>query len=456
MLNSRLLGPALMLIALSPLPVSAQDNVFRAPSPDEVASLLHLPERQLPGLQAWVDAAAEAAPRVIEARLQKLTAEAAEEETRSLTRPRADAFGDFSYRENSETQDGSFKPYYNVSAEQPLWHWSALTNQKRIAEIQKKLAANDYAEARRTLILEIRRAYLDLVLKKLSLAETSAAYERQLATLKVNRDRAARGEYASDLLATTQLDARKAEVVRDRQQAALEHALRAFALLNGRDVISADSLPADVTALPASVRALFHPEVSATPASSAIPAALARPEGDLEAARLRQEVTRVRNYPMVNLAAGADQGAASGTDQTAVVNYFAGVRVRWNIFDGFATRTAVKQARLAVRQNEKALAEACSALVNQLKDQSTELALSLRELDLAEESYGLTASRLKVDEDFWKTGRLAEADWQVRRAAGQNERIALYDLRGRVLLQLSEHALLRERATKPSDEIQFP
>lgn len=456
MLNSRLLGPALMLIALSPLPVSAQDNASRTPSPDEVASLLHLPERQLPGLQAWVDAAVEAAPRVIEARLQKLTAEAAEEETRSLTRPRADAFGDFSYRENSETQDGSFKPYYNVSAEQPLWHWSALTNQKRIAEIQKKLAANDYAEARRTLILEIRRAYLDLVLKKLSLAETSAACERQLATLKVNRDRAARGEYASDLLATAQLDARKAEVARDRQRAGFEHALRAFALLNGRDAISADSLPADVTALPASTRALFHPEVSATPASSAIPAALARPEGDLEAARLRQEVTRVRNYPMVNLAAGADQGAASGTDQTAVVNYFAGVRVRWNIFDGFATRAAVKQARLAVRQNEKALAEARSALVNQLKDQSDELALSLRELDLAEESYALTASRLKVDEDLWKTGRLAETDWQARRSAGQNERIALYDLRGRVLLQLSEHALLRERAAKPSDEIQFP
>ena len=456
MLISRLLGPALLLIALSPLPVSAQDNASRAPSPDEAVSLLHLPERQLPGLQAWVDAAAEAAPRVIEARLQKLTAEAAEEESRSLTRPRADAFGDFSYRENSETQDGSFKPYYNVSVEQPLWHWSALTNQKRVAEIQKKLAANDYAEARRALILEIRRAYLDLVLKKLSLAETTAAYDRQLAALKVNRDRAARGEYASDLLATAQLDVRKAEVARDRQQAGFDRALRAFAILNGRDTISADSLPADVSALPASARALFRPETSAAPSSSAIPAALARPEGDLEVARLRQEVTRVRNYPKVNLAAGADQGAASGTDQTAVVNYFAGVRVRWNIFDGFSTRAAVKQARLAVRQNEKALAEARNALTHELKDQSDDLALTLRDLDIAEESFALTASRLKVDEDLWKTGRLAETDWQVRRSAGQNERIALCDLRGRVLLQLSEHALLRERAAKPSDEIQFP
>ena len=164
----------------------------------------------------------------------------------------------------------------------------------------------------------------------------------------------------------------------------------------------------------------------------------------------------MRNYPNVNLAAGADQGAASGTDQTAVVNYFAGVRVRWNLFDGFATRAAVKQARLTVRQNEKALAEARLALANQLKDQAGELALSLRELDIAEESFALTASRLKVDEDLWKAGNLAETEWQVRRSAAQNERIALYDLRGRVLLQLSEHALLRERASRPSEEILFP
>ncbi|HEY9250824.1 MAG TPA: TolC family protein, partial [Rariglobus sp.] len=209
----------MLLIALSPLPLPAQDALPRAAGADESALLLHLPERQLPGLQAWVDAAAEAAPRVIESRLQKLIAEANEEETRSLTRPRADVVGDFSFRENSETQDGGFKPYYSISGEQPLWHWNALTKQKRVAEIQKKLAENDYAEARRTLVLEIRRGYLDLLVQKLNLAETIAAYERQTAALKISRERAARGEYTADLLAAAQLDVRRAELARDRRQA---------------------------------------------------------------------------------------------------------------------------------------------------------------------------------------------------------------------------------------------
>lgn len=462
MLTSRLLGSALMMsLSFGSVMAQAQPgNSLAKPltAPVDVdAPLLGLPETLIAGLRPLVDSAAEAAPRVIEARLAQLAAQAREEETRSVTRPRADVFLDLSYRRNSETSDGGFKPYYNVGVEQPLWHWDALTNQKRIAVIQKKLAANDYAEARRALVLEIRRSYLDLILQKLSLAGAEDAYGRQQTALKVNRDRATRGEYAADLLATEQLDARKAGIARDRQQSALQRALRDFAILNGLDSFSVDRLPVAIGDVPASATALFQPEAAAPlPASNRIPDALARPEGDLEAARLQQEITRVRNYPMLNLAAGADQGATSGTDQTAVINYFAGVRVRWNIFDGFATRAAVKEARVTVRKNEKIVADARLALLNQLKDQSDDLSLSLRELAVAEERFSLTTSREKVDDDLRKTGRLAETEWQARAANAQTERIALYDLRGRVILQLSEHALLRQRASKPAEDILFP
>lgn len=457
MFTLRPLCPVVLLIALSPLPAVAQAAAPQVrQGADDAVPLLRLPERVLPGLVPLVEAAAEVAPAVITARLEKLAAESREEESRSLTRPRADVFGDISYRENSETRDGGVKPYYNVGVEQPIWHWHSLTNQKRIAEIKKKLAANDYEEARRNLVLEIRRAYLDLILQKASLAETFASYDRQRTALRVNRERATRGEYASDLLATEQLDAGKAELARDRAQSAFQRALREFAILNGLETFTAGQLPDGVGSLPASAKALFQPEAPAPTPAGAVPAALARPEGELEAARLQQEVTRVRNYPKVNLAAGADQGATSGTDQTAVINYFAGVRVRWNIFDGFATRAAVREARAVVRQNEQAVTAARRDLINQLNDQAEDISLGLRELDIAEQRFALTESRRKVDEDLWKTGRLAETEWQTRSAAAQTERIALNDLRGRTILQLSEHALLRLRATKPSGEIQFP
>ncbi|MBC8039370.1 MAG: TolC family protein [Opitutaceae bacterium] len=455
MFTLRPLCPVVLLIALSPLPVVAQ-AAPQAQSAEEATPLLRLPERVLPGLVPLVEAAAEAGPAVITARLEKLASEAREEESRSLTRPRADVFGDISYRENSETRDGEVRPYYNVGVEQPIWHWHSLTNQKRIAEIKKKLAVSDYDEARRNLILEIRRAYLDLILQKGSLAGIFAAHDRQRTALRVNRDRAARGEYASDLLATEQLDASKAELARDRAQSAFQRALREFAILNGLETFTAAQLPDGVGALPAGAKALFNPAIPAPAPANRVPAALARPEGELEAARLQQEVTRVRNYPKINLAAGADQGATSGTDQTAVINYFAGVRVRWNIFDGFATRAAVREARAIVRQNEQAVTAARRDLVNQLNDQAEDLALILRELDIAEQRFVLTEARRKVDEDLWKTGRLAETEWQTRNAAAQTESIALSDLRGRAILQLSEHALLSLRATTPSSEIQFP
>ena len=444
----------LLAVVVSSAPASAE--VSAVPASDADSVMLHLPEKVIPGLESLIDAAKDVAPAVISARLSALAAEQRLDQSRSVTRPRVDVFLDGSYRENSETRDGSVRPYYNVGLDQPLWHWHALDNYKRIAEINKKLADQDYAEARRSLILEIRRQFLDLTLQKLSLAETVSAYERQRTTLGVNRDRSRRGEYAADLLATDQIAARKAEVARDRQSAAFQRALREFALINGLESFSSEKLPSEVPAVPGSAKALFKPSAASPVVRGQIPAALARPESELAVSRLQQEITRVRTHPKLSFAMGADQGATSGTDQTAVVNYFVGLRVRWNIFDGLATRAATREARILVRQNEKALAEARTALTRQLSDEAEDLALSLRELEVSEESFSLTSSRLKVDEDLWKSGRLAEADWQSRKALAETERIALYDLRGATILKLSTHALSRQRASKPSDEILFP
>lgn len=451
----RLSRSLLVLLAVARLSAFAQPTVPETPAVDPDTLMLHLPETVITGLRPLVDAAKDVAPSVIQSRLSALAAEERMKQSRSVTRPNVNVFLDGSYRENSETQDGSFRPYYNIGLEQPLWHWHALDNHKRIAAINKKLADQDYDEARRSLVLEIRRQFLDLTLQKLSLAESTATYDRQRNTLNVNRDRSVRGDYATDLLATDKIAANKAEVARDRQASAFQRALREFAILNGLQSFSADALPNDVPVVPIA-RALFDPKASVPAAKNQIPAALARPESILAISKLNADITRVRTYPKLNFAMGADQGASSGVDQSAVINYFAGVRVRWNIFDGLATKAATREARVVIRQNEKLLVEARTALTNQLADETDDLVLSLRELDVSEESFSLTSSRQKVDEDLWKNGRLAESEWQSRKALAETERIALYNLRGTTLLKLAEHALTRQRAAKPSAEILFP
>jgi outer membrane protein TolC len=186
------------------------------------------------------------------------------------------------------------------------------------------------------------------------------------------------------------------------------------------------------------------------------PAALARAQGELTTARLNEDITRVRNLPMVNLSVGANQDQTSGADQTAVLSYYGGVNVRWNIFDGFATRAAVRQAKVVVRQNERALADTRTQLAQDLADGAADVALAVKELQIAEERFVQTSSRQQVDEDLRKSGRLADAEWQARRGAAQVERANLFKLRGGLILLLAEQELLRQRATKPSKEIAFP
>jgi len=421
----------------------------------EGEALLRMPETMIDGLQPLTAKALETSPRVIDARLKTLAADAHEEETRSLTRPRADVYVSGGYRATDANSSGSFQTYYNVSAEQPLWHWNSLDNQKRVAKIQRQLADNDYDEARRSLVLDIRQRYLDLVLQKLDVAESDAACERLGSHLKASRDQATRGQIASEVLTAEQLDVRTAEVTRDRKRSAFQRALREFAVINGLPSFSPDGLPSEIPGVSPAMLALFTPDAPA-PATQVVPAALARAQGELTTARLNQDITRVRDHPMLNLAVGANQDQTSGADQTAVLSYYAGVNVRWNIFDGFATRAAVKQARVVVRQSEKALEDTRIQLAQELADGAADVALAARELQIAEERFVQTSARQQVDEDLRKSGRLAEADWQDRRGAAQVERANLLKLRGELILLLSEQELLRERATKASKDIRFP
>ncbi|MFA6285823.1 MAG: TolC family protein [Opitutaceae bacterium] len=432
----------------------AQTTSGEAPVAGATA-LLQMPETMIEGLQPLTAKALEASPRVIDARLKALAADAREEETRSLTRPRADVFVNAGYRATDASKEMAFQTYYNVSAEQPLWHWNSLDNQKRVAKIQRQLAANDYDEARRSLVLDIRQRYLALMLQKLYVAETDASYERLADHLKATREQAGRGQVSADVLTAEQLDVRAAEVARDRKRSAFQRALREFAVINGLPSFSPDGLPSEIPGVSPAMLALFTPEAPA-PAAQVVPAALARAQGELTTARLNADITRVRTRPMVNLAVGANQDQTSGADQTAVLSYYGGVNVRWNIFDGFATRAAVRRARVVVRQNEKALDETRIQLTQALADGAADVVLATRELQIAEERFVQTSSRQRVDEDLRKSGRLAEAEWQDRRGAAQVERANLVKLRGQLILLLSEQALLRERATKPSKDIRFP
>ena len=415
-----------------------------------------MPETLIDGLQPLTAAALEASPRVITARFEMLAAEAHEEELRSLTRPRADFYLDGAYRENNATRMGSFETYYSLVAEQPLWHWNSLDNQKKIAKIQRQLAEKDYDEARRSLVLDIRQRYVDLVLKKRELAETEAAYNRQSRHLAVSREQAGRGELPADLLAGERLDLRTTEVARDRKRADFQRSLREFALMNGLSSFTGDTLPAKIPGVPVEALSLFRSLEPVSPVSNRVPVALAKDDGLLAQARLNEQVIRVRDLPMFNLAAGADQDQTSGADQTAVISYFAGVRVRWNIFDGFATRAATREARAQVRGKEKALELARTGMFQQLADAATDIELASKGLQIAEERFDLTQAHQRVDRDLWQSGRLSETEWQLVQSTAEGEDTALMQLRGQLILQLAEYELMRQRATKSSQEISFP
>ena len=63
---------------------------------------------------------------------------------------------------------------------------------------------------------------------------------------------------------------------------------------------------------------------------------------------------KVQQRPLVSASASASQNQSNTSTQNNVdtVSLFAGIRVQWNLFDGFLTRNRLAEARLKLRRME--------------------------------------------------------------------------------------------------------
>ena len=135
--------------------------------------LMRWPETHVPGLDRIVAEGLARSPVAMENELRQLAAEATRDSAAAAVLPRVharwDGYGRQEERRDRAGSQSGFKQWYDVSVEQPLYHWGALTNQKRLGEIRRAIAQGEIREARRKLVEELRRAYAELITRRLEL-----------------------------------------------------------------------------------------------------------------------------------------------------------------------------------------------------------------------------------------------------------------------------------------------
>jgi outer membrane protein TolC len=439
-----------MLVPLSN-GTSQEMNADQVPEGQVVPVDLLLSEDLFPQLIPVLRRAAQQSPNVLARNVDLAVAEANEMVAFSQRYPSVGGTFRYDYRrEDRRLEDAQNRNVllYLFQARYPLYHWGAIEAASEIGKIGVEIAEGQLDSAYRTLVQSIRSKYLALVLRKMELKNGALDLERQSLALEFQNERLKAGEVASNRVGTAGLNLKEAELRHERGTSDYYYLFRQFQRLVGdldlSDDVVADHFP-EIGHNPDHLSALLSKFVNGgfddDPRVKA--AAL-----QVEREKQRYHIQHMRNRPKLDLTAGITQDALSYTtsvgSQGGVTSLFAGISVRWSIFDGYETRGLKRASLLRLNRLRRSLRELDTQLRDDANQAADKVRFSARALEYAGIRYKGTIATLRIieadfekgvaSEDSIETGksrvRRAELDLARRRAEYLNAVSAFLSLVG--------------------------
>ncbi|WP_414663826.1 TolC family protein [Horticoccus sp. 23ND18S-11] len=314
---------------------------------------------------------------------------------------------------SSRSRDQGF--FYNLGMGQALYHWGALKNQTAISRINQLIAAKSFEKAYRELAVLLRQSYLTLIVQQAKLRQGREALRIQGESLAVMRERLALGGVSSAEVAGAELAKREADLEIAKLDADLISARRTFARLAGIGELSEDALPTDIPrpAFSAALATVLTATLLRDHAGSTLEAEIY--DLKIQEAMKRYDIAKVGLLPKFNLGAGYSlennttvNGNAVG--QRAVARQTVNVSANWNIFDGFATRAAKLEAKLAQRSMAARREAELQELLETVQSLERQLKLDAEQLELVEIRRGMAVETRRRAEEEATFGTLPKGD----------------------------------------------
>ncbi len=360
------------------------------------AQPLPLAETLFPQLAPLLRKAIQQSPRTIHSNVEFLIAQENVRMARARQLPQAGGFLTYSYAQDRRVDRvdplNADKLFYHFSVTQPVFHWGALRAGTQLNEVAARLAENNFAEVCRLLVLEVRAAYLRLVV--LNATRARAAYALRLAVEeeRVAQEQLKAGAIAPAEILHPQTKVKQATLDADRAEEEYRFAKLSLERLTGGDPLADESIPIlvpDVPYLPEQVKTLAE-RYQDDPGHGNF--RLAAVELRLDQEKLNYQIVDKALRPKLNLVTGVSQDEVSYTgspaDRANTQSIYAGVNVTWNIFDGYATAAQRRASRLRQRQLEnerddrrKELMETVESQVKQIDFAARSTALGQATLD---------------------------------------------------------------------------
>lgn len=386
-----------------------------------------LPEDQLPGLKAILETAFQRSPQLVAAEFERVLAEARLDGADAARLPNVS--GNLSYAINqtavssntsSQTRDSGL--FYSLGVTQALFHWKALKNQSDSARLNLLVARKSHDLAVRELRVILRKAYLALVVEKARLRAAAESLQLLRDEVAVTAEKKARGTVSSAVLEGERLRLREAELDYNRGAAEFEANRRRLARLAGMKELPDEAVPAEVP------KPVFSPDLATALTAAALrDGAKSTLEYEINELRvrdamLRHAIEKVRLYPKIFASAGFSLENSTNVNndvvnQQGIQRRTVSVYAQWSIFDGFATRGAMREALANKRQQERRMEVDAEALLQNIQILERTLKLDAEQLALAEIRRALAIEGSKVVAKEVEFGNLAAGELARARAA---------------------------------------
>lgn len=416
------------------------------PAARAAAENTDLPERVFPALDQILRDALQQSPRILARNLDLEIAKGDEMQAKSGLYPSVGGY--LGYQQAQETRadvkTGSYRSNitnYSFSASQPVWHWGAVRNGARMGEIRRMIAGQQYVEAFRLLAQEIRAGYIGLIIRKASVK--SARFNLKLTenNLQVAEERLAKGTISGGDIFPTRMTALQTRLATDRATEDLEQARRSFRLLTG-SLLSDDEIPEVIPQLnggdevPSKLLADFLSQKEPQTSNLIVM------RQQLEVEDLNLKIQQKRLYPMFNVSAGIIQNRQSYSfnvgQQYGVQDRYVGMSLSWSVFDGFATRGAVKSSLARKRQLEASYRQLTESLSEDAQRLEKQVEFALRQMRINDRLLSERGDYLHGSEEDFKRGTAAETDLNGARASFFSAQLAAFNARSEYLQRMSD------------------
>ena len=436
----RILRPVALVLTLGCLVHSSR---AQAPQPVSVP----LPEAFFPGLKSILDTAIKQSPRMILRNLDNALAEQDRIAARAGQLPSIGGSLQYNPLERDYRADhaGYLKTQqltYNLTFNQPLYHWGELKANTRIGELRQKITQGQTAESYRLLVQEIRSRYMAVILSKTVVAREQLNLAIARDQLAVAQEKYDKKVFSDADMFMPHLTSDQATLAADRAAEDYRSAKLTLAKLTGTPVLEESQVPDEIPSVTAAqdrLEGLMNAYVSQKDPKSY---ALDNLRSQAEVEKLNYTVANARLKPKLNFVMGTTKDQQSYTADIStrydLQTYYAGVQVNWSIFDGFSTRSMVKNALLRRRQLEQNIEDATTNQLDEVRSEFKQLGFSARGMELSERLYGSSEAGLHMEQDNLKRGLSSEAQVSAAKLNYYFAQVAVFNARADYLTRTSE------------------